>query len=1308
MKKNKSKNVCIFAFANLPILKRVMKNRMRKFIATLLAFTALLFVAPKTFAMKGELYGADRLLSSRTLCVVQDKYGFIWLGTESGLNRFDGYRFTSYKHSAKNSRSLAGIDVVALYVSKKGELWVGTGSGLCRYNYESDDFDRIELPVKEKIHITYIGETADGAVLAGSAGYGLFKVKNGKVSRMLHNLNVDAVNFCNLFIIGKNNTLFSTSFLPMIYTYGKEHGKMKTRVYKTGMGAVASFLHDDRGNVLAFCPDGVLRFDARKRDFCNAGFDLSAMQGAKIRRAYKTRKGDYILGTRANGVFVIRKGTRKAVVLTVDGKPVMPKSNVTSICEDRQGSLWLTCYQSGLYHLSAHTDVFDFWTIESGNEPQGKILSALALYGNGLMGAISQDGIYTQDAHGNITSYFPARNEVKSIVCDSQGRYWACGGHNIWQYQPSNGMFKLVLNNNNFEIEHMAVDNRRGLLYYCAVGHAFGMLDTKTMKATEITGAPANVKNRLNNSWIQSIMVDRQGLVWISTADGVSCYNPARKTFLQYGWTNLLTHQLVYSCCEDRWGNIIIGTNNGLFYYDRQLNKVDRMKGADALYDLQIYSIILDNVGDAWMSTSEGIWHYDSDSHAFTSYLQGNGLEAKQYVQDAAFMLPDGRLVFGSDRGAVVFNPADLRSQHYENHIVSLARFLIDDVAIDFRQREFRIPAGSTSFTMELSMLDYVHPEYVTYQYRLDKDSVWHETEKGNNSFTFSNMRAGSYELQIRALVNGQFSEITSLQVTIEAPWYATTFAKIVYLLLFVFAMLALIRYKQERMKTQYEEQKMKFLINATHDIRSPLTLIMGPLKKLKQNANTADNQRYIDIIERNAQRMLTLVNQILDVRKIDLKQMQIHCSKTDVVALVNGIVSLYRFHVKERNITLSITHNKGVIELYVDRGSIEKVINNLLSNAVKYTFDGGEISIDIEEREHDVVLSVEDNGVGMSQKEYVQVFNRYYQGVNSRGYNVGGTGIGLNLCKQLVELHHGTISAGPRKDGKQGSRFTVTLLLGKEHLLPEEIDESISSAPSLQKVSSRKDGRILVADDDMEVARYIKLELGTWYNVNIVSNGVYALQALLVDQYDLLISDVMMPEMDGITLLKNVKQNPNISDVPVILLTSQAEVEDRLRGLENGADAFIPKPFSINELHITIDNLINNVRRLRGKFSGMQTQDDKIDNVEMEDNDKRLMEKIVTAVNNNYKDSDYGVEQLSSDVGLSRVQLHRKMKQLTGIAASDFIRNIRLKQAARLLSEKNVNVGQVAYAVGFKSLAHFSTLFKKYYGVTPTEYGTK
>ncbi|WP_051525082.1 response regulator [Segatella albensis] len=292
--------------------------------------------------------------------------------------------------------------------------------------------------------------------------------------------------------------------------------------------------------------------------------------------------------------------------------------------------------------------------------------------------------------------------------------------------------------------------------------------------------------------------------------------------------------------------------------------------------------------------------------------------------------------------------------------------------------------------------------------------------------------------------------------------------------------------------------------------------------------------------------------------------------------------------------------------------------------------------------------------------------------------------------------------------DGQRGTRFTITLLRGCDHLTEEQIEKQSVETKPMGKGVSHRDCKILVADDDVEIARYVKTELGAWYSVNVVNNGRDALTALLNDNYDLLVSDVMMPEMDGITLLKSVKQNPNISDVPVILLTSKAEVEDRLHGLECGADAFIAKPFSINELHITIDNLINNIRRLRGKFSGMQTQDAKIDNVEMTDNDKVLMDRITESVNAHYTDSRYGVEQLANDIGLSRVQLHRKMKQITGIATSDFIRNIRLKQAARLIRENKVNISQIAYAVGFNSLPHFSTLFKKYYGMSPSEYAEK
>ena len=283
-----------------------------------------------------------------------------------------------------------------------------------------------------------------------------------------------------------------------------------------------------------------------------------------------------------------------------------------------------------------------------------------------------------------------------------------------------------------------------------------------------------------------------------------------------------------------------------------------------------------------------------------------------------------------------------------------------------------------------------------------------------------------------------------------------------------------------------------------------------------------------------------------------------------------------------------------------------------------------------------------------------------------------------------------------------------ITLPAGKEHLNADQLDEELKASKENGTMKASKNYRLLVADDDVEVARYIKMELSQWYKSDIVTNGKDALNALLNDKYDLLISDVIMPEMDGITLLKNIKGNPNISDVPVILLTSKAEVDDRLQGLKCVADAFIAKPFSINELHITIDNLVDNVRRLKGKFSGNQSQKDKVENVTMKSDDSLLMEKVMKSVNENYTDSSYNVERMAEDVGLSRVQLHRRLKEITGVPASDFIRNIRLEQAARIIKEKKVNVSQVAYSVGFNSHAHFSTLFKKYYGVSPSEYADK
>jgi len=392
---------------------------------------------------------------------------------------------------------------------------------------------------------------------------------------------------------------------------------------------------------------------------------------------------------------------------------------------------------------------------------------------------------------------------------------------------------------------------------------------------------------------------------------------------------------------------------------------------------------------------------------------------------------------------------------------------------------------------------------------------------------------------------------------------------------------------------------------------------------------------------------------------------------------------------------------------VWLDRNALDKIVDNLLSNAFKYTYDNGAIEVRVSDdgAEH-AVLQVIDNGMGI-KGDATKLFDRFYQGTNSRSVHIEGTGIGLNLCKMMVEMHHGTIMAANRDDG-QGSVFTVKLPLGNSHLkaedilIPEETEKS-------QRPKAQSNYRVLVVDDDVEIGTYIQQELGIYYKVTPVTSGREALRLLLGAeedrQFDLVVSDVMMPEMDGFTMLRLIKTNMNISHIPVVMLTSKSDVANRLEGLEKGADAFLAKPFDMDELHVIINNLISKNLRLKGKFSGTQQQKDKVVETKVKGNDELLMERIMKVVNDHLADSDFNVEVLTKEVGISRAQLHRKMKEMTGLPISEFIRNIRLEQAVRLLKEQKINVTQVAYTVGFSNLAHFSTVFRKQFGVSPTEY---
>ena len=479
----------------------------------------------------------------------------------------------------------------------------------------------------------------------------------------------------------------------------------------------------------------------------------------------------------------------------------------------------------------------------------------------------------------------------------------------------------------------------------------------------------------------------------------------------------------------------------------------------------------------------------------------------------------------------------------------------------------------------------------------------------------------------------------------------------------------------------------------------------MSPLHKLLKRDFDSDTKSDLKTIEHNAQRVQNLVNQILDIRKIDKQQMKLQCQETDIVQYVGNILKSYEYTAKERGMKFSYQPEVDQLKVWLDRTALDKVVDNLLSNAFKYTYDGGEIEVRVGEGPHHTAeLQVIDNGMGI-RGDVHRIFDRFYQGSSSRSLHIEGTGIGLNLCKMMVEMHHGTIEAANRED-TQGSIFTVRLPLGNSHLTAEEI---LVPQEKATKPKSQSNYRVLIVDDDAEIGHYISQELGSYYHITSATSAREALRELLgaepEKQYDLVVSDVMMPEMDGFTFLRMVKTNMNLSHIPVVMLTSKSDVANRLEGLEKGADAFLAKPFDMDELHVVINNLISKNLRLKGKFSGVQQQKDKVEEKQVKGNDEALMERIMNVVNQHLDDSDFNVEMLTKEVGISRAQLHRKMKEMTGLPVSEFIRNIRLEQAVRLLEEQKINVTQVAYAVGFSNLAHFSTVFRKQFGVSPSEY---
>lgn len=1021
--------------------------------------------------------------------------------------------------------------------------------------------------------------------------------------------------------------------------------------------------------------------------------------------------GNLWLGTSGDGTFKIPHGSRKAYRVELNNQSfIFDNAHISDLLIDRDGNQWYGCYMKGLFLSNNDNNVFHPVSLDELGAGMETISSVVGVADGLMLFVVKNHGLYLLDEKTGNTKLLQSPAGPIKVYSDFRKNVYVYGRDGIYEYGWKHQTYRLLLPANGPSLDDMRVD-AAGNIYFTSQGNGLYVWNRKSGKMTQYLMDDKRPHKTICNNWISEIRLDSRGWLWCATANGVSCMDTKTGYFDIILSRPLLEGKTCYSTLELSDGKIAIATEMGLYLYDRKKQQTTPWPHSESISSLRIYSLKKDVKGNLWMSTAQGIWCYDSKAKLFFSFEKGNGLLTKEYLAGVVGSTSDGVICYGNSEGLTYFRPSQVKNYDEKTSAIYLSGVLLDGKMAPFIGDNLSVPSDFKSIVLSFSQLDYQSVGNIVFQYRIN-GGKWISNAAGDNSFNFTGLSYGHYRIEVRTYCNGKYSIYNKvINLDVLAPWYLTVWAKLIYLSLVLGFMAAVIFIYLHKKKRDLEEAKMQFLINATHDIRSPLTLIMEPLKKLKERLGNAEEYHEdIDTMDRNAQRLLTLVNQILDKRRLDKHQMKLSCRETNLVEFSRGLVSLFTYNANLRGINIRLEMPETPVNAWIDRNKLDKAIANLLSNAFKYTPNDGEIIFRIEKQDKKVLLYVIDSGKGLGKNDDAKtLFERFYQGQNSADMHLGGSGIGLNLCRSIVRLHGGAVYAHNREDGKSGACFIIELPLGKEHLKDSQINSDyVVNGKKLQRSGASKNSKILLVDDDIEICRYIKTELSDWYRFVICNNGKEALKQLLTDDFDLVVSDVVMPEMDGITLLRNIKGNANISHVPVIMLTSKSEISDRLEGIKLGADAYLAKPFSLEELHLTVDNLIDNVRRLKGKFSGALKQDDKVEKIEVKGYDEELMERIMKVVNENLSDSDFNVEKMCDEVGVSRTQLHRKLKEMTGVPTSEFLRNIRLNEAARLIRERKINITQVSYMVGFANNSHFSTAFKKYFGMSPSEYAAK
>jgi signal transduction histidine kinase/ligand-binding sensor domain-containing protein/DNA-binding response OmpR family regulator len=1336
-------------------------------------------------------------------CILQDYLGYLWLGTQNGLVRYDGYTMKVFKPQKDIPGSISSGVIVKIYEDNNKNLWIGTYNGLNKFNRAEESFKiyRHDQDNPESINsdlIIFIYEDLTGRFWVGTdKGLNLFDQVSDKFSRYYFQYNNSSTkgtpasgeqnNYVKAIIQDpmSDNLLVGTAKKGLWELNVKEKTlseyKFDTAVNPSAaIGWIQSFCKSRDGKIWMASLNTLSCLNPERRSFKSyiqypikvegIGSGINS-QGSVIED-----KNGLIWAGFSNGevgVFCLEPAQEimKQYKLLSLKQKLSYLNSVLSLYEDNSGVIWIGTLMQGLKKLDKRKNNFNFlkynYEMSSEKTSQADVYS-VTFDPQGFIWYCTSNGLVKYDIKNKTyKSYlrnekFISKDPYMAII-DKSGHIWlGVGNTGLLRFSPADNSHSIFLSDNTKSskvINRLIVflyQDRFGFLWIATEGDGLYKYSITENKISHYEHDPDDPFS-LSQDQLRSIFEDSSGDVWIGTnLGGLSKFNRETDNFTHYGFT------CVMSLYEDKQGNFWVGDYfTGLTLFDREKGIIiESYNRKDGFQSQGIYKILEDDHNNLWLGTEKGLTKFNINTKSIKHYHKEDGLQEDWFeFASQCYKREDGTMFFNTRSGIVFFHPDSIREDPVPPQVVlsALSLFNRPDEKLNYDGfiadlKEITLPYDQNDLHFEYVGLHYSDPSRNSYKYKLENfDNDWVDAGSQRNA-TYTNLDPGEYIFRVTASnKDGVWNtKSASVAIIITPPWWKTTTAYLLYLstIIGIIYLTWKVQLKRIRIKNAYEmsrfeadkmheidEIKSRFFTNISHEFRTPLTLILGPVKQIAGKIKDEKIKEELNVIHRNARKLLTLVNQLLDISKIESGNMKLLTTPQNIIPLLKALFQSFCSHAERKKITLKFNSDEEEIIAYIDREKTENIITNILSNAFKFTPEGGRIELAVTSKLADikagakegtyktpafVEISISDTGIGIPKEKIVNIFDRFFQVDGSHKREQEGTGIGLALTKELVELHKGTIKV-ESIEGK-GTAFTIRIPLGRDHLkqdeiidqvIKEEVTLSITDDIITDKLKTNvpdidlalKDDKkvLLIVEDNPDVRNYIKGILTEEFKVLEAENGEDGWNKSSAHMPDLIISDLMMPKMDGFELCNKIKSDERTSHIPVIMLTAKATVQDKIVGYKTGADDYIMKPFEQDELMARVRNLIEQRERIHDHFRKHGLIE--LDESEFTDVDKKFLQKVFTIIEENISNTSFNVEALAEKLAVHRVLLHKKIVSLTGEAPVEFIRRIRLKKAAELIEKKFGNITEIAYEVGFTNPAYFSECFKKQFGVSPSRY---